>query len=532
MSRNASPPSLSHVEDSHPLTVLVADDDPAVVRLVTRIAEGAGFVVQQACDGLEAFEAVVTDAPGILVTDWNMPGLDGAALCRRLRQHNLPHFTYIVMLTAKSQADDVVEGLEAGADDYVVKPIHPGILVARLHAATRTVIRERNLRGLAKSDYLTGVLNRRAFLERVTEHWNRSTRHQGPLACAMIDIDYFKRVNDALGHAVGDSAIQVVARALQAELRSCDHLARYGGEEFCALLPETTEAGAARWAERARRRVAQSVLQDGAQDVRLTVSLGVAERLADTESPEALIELADQALRVAKEAGRNRVVRFTATCDSLPDTAGKKSLHGALRDVLARHVMSPVTYCPEAGQSTERVADAFLQLGLDAAPVVNGDGMLLGMISEADLLAATASEVAWDSTIDQCVRGNVVRFEEATPAREIMQFLARASVPRVVVVRAGRPTGVISRATLLRWFRNQLAQQPPRASGSPCAATADADTERRAGIIRAADLAAERVAQLRQHVSDPTADFRPAAIGETSRLEGLLTNILALCRWE
>ena len=256
--KGAIPLTMMCSADSNPLTVLAADDDPAALRLIANIASAAGCRVIEAKDGQEAWDRILEHSPDVLVTDWDMPGLDGPQLCRRLRQANLPFCVYVLLLTAKSRAEDLVEGLDAGADDFISKPVDPTVFMARLRVGSRTIAMDRQLREIARLDPLTGLMNRRSFHEQFSTEWGRASRYGHPLSCAMIDLDFFKSINDAHGHAAGDLVLQRAVRALDGCRRASDVLARYGGEEFCVFLAETDESGAAAWAERARLVVAEA----------------------------------------------------------------------------------------------------------------------------------------------------------------------------------------------------------------------------------------------------------------------------------
>ncbi len=257
----------------------------------------------------------------------------------------------------------------------------------------------------------------------------------------------------------------------------------------------------------------------------MTVSLGVAEKLNDTNSPERLTELADQALMTAKQAGRDRVIRFSALRDKMFDLRGVALPIGPLHSVLARDVMSAAVFCPRENDTVRQTADLFLQMRINSAPVVNEVGLVVGIIGESDLLERTALGCGWNDRIRDVMRADVVCYEEETPVQVVFQFLARVSLPRVVVVHRGRPTGVISRATLLRWFRNWARAQTDQAGSE----TDDDTVRRREGIIRTADIAAARAIMLSQSVAKESGDFVPCVVGEATRLESLVNDLLAQC---
>ena len=340
----------------------------------------------------------------------------------------------------------------------------------------------------------------------------------------MVDLDYFKRINDTFGHSAGDTVLQAVANLLESERRCSDSVARYGGEEFCVLLPETDEDGAFLWAERVRNVLANVRVKCGGQELQVTGSFGVAARMEDTSRPEQMLGLADQALGVAKQSGRNRVVRFSALTETGPQNVASGSGGDLLSNVLARDVMSPAVYCPSLQDTVGQVADHFLQLRLNAAPVVDENECLSGMVTDNDLLATVVLPDGINRTIRECLKANTVHYAEETPIREIFRFLARAAAARVVIAKGSRPTGVISRSTLLRWLRNW---HETRATGRPVP-TLSRDSCR-SGILGAARAAEKRLAVLREYLVNPAQDLVPCAVAEATRLEEFAHCILAHC---
>lgn len=287
--------------------VLLVDDDPAILRIVSKVLETSGYHVRQARDGYEAMEALRESPPDFIITDWLMPKIDGLELCRMLRREPLQHYVYLIVLTGKNRTQDMVQAIAAGANDFTTKPVVSGELLARLMAGARVLELERRLTELARSDPLTGLLNRRTFFGLFEQHWVSSARTESPLSCVMIDLDFFKKVNDTHGHPAGDAVLKGIAVTLEKCCRRSDFLCRYGGEEFCVLLLDTCEQGAVQWAERCRRMIADSPLATSLHTVNTTASFGVAQRTASTETPESLLDLADSALLRAKRLGRNRV---------------------------------------------------------------------------------------------------------------------------------------------------------------------------------------------------------------------------------
>ena len=298
------------------MRILVAEDDPVSRRLVEAALRKSDHEVVIACDGVDAWQALsVEDPPRLVILDWMMPGLDGIEVCRRIRDEIAEPYVYVIMLTAKDQKEDIIAGMEAGADDYLVKPFHPHELQARLHAGERIlnlqaelVAAREALRRQATHDSLTGLLNRSAIIDVLNREIDRARRHGSALAVVMADIDTFKRLNDTHGHLVGDTVLAETARLLSMSSRSYDGVGRYGGEEFLLVLPGCEVPQASSQAERVRERIDNHVFDiDGAR-IHVTVSFGIAtvSHVSDV-SAETLIAAADQALYAAKSAGRNCV---------------------------------------------------------------------------------------------------------------------------------------------------------------------------------------------------------------------------------
>ena len=414
----------------------------------------AGYAVRTAADGREALDAVELECPDFLVTDWEMPRIDGLELCRRVREMLLPHYVYIVFLTVRTGAAEMIAGLENGADDFLTKPVAEGELLARMRASSRVLELERRLSQLAHTDSLTGLATQRTFYEALEKEWRRSRRCRAPLSCAMMDLDFFKQVNDVHGHPAGDSVLKFVSELLVDACRASDTVCRYGGEEFCVMLPETTERDAAVWAERARRRLAALRIPAGIKDLRITASFGVAQCREDTQTSEELVDLADQALLCAKRIGRDRVVCYNSLADAAEPALQAAGRHDEVFEgKLARDVMSPLVVCLHENDTIAEAARFLLQSGISSTPVLGGDGALAGFLSEKDLMAAMISPDCWQRPLAGVMRPNVICYEENTPVRVIYEFLCRVSIRGVVITRKGRPTGTISRRSLLRWFR-------------------------------------------------------------------------------
>jgi two-component system, cell cycle response regulator len=320
------------------MKILVAEDDLVTRRMLQAYLEKWGYEVEMVEDGQRAWQILQQpNAPRLTLLDWMMPEMDGMTICREVRRLNIQPYIYLILLTARRYQEDVVAGLEAGADEYLTKPFDPYELRARLRAGARIVelqdslIQAREaLRDLAMHDPLTQLLNRRATMEILNSELSRSNREGKSLTVMMVDIDHFKSVNDRFGHPAGDQVLCEVARRLRASIRAYDAVGRIGGEEFLVVAPGCETAPSRARAEGLREEICSKpvVLKDLA--IHVTVSVGIATSPEpQPQDLEALLSAADQALYRAKENGRNRVegescfTPFSPTTD-LPDGSTPK----------------------------------------------------------------------------------------------------------------------------------------------------------------------------------------------------------------
>jgi diguanylate cyclase (GGDEF)-like protein len=311
-----------------PLQVLVAEDNIAQRKLISRVLMSAGHSVVACEDGETALRMAASHQPDVVLSDWQMPGLDGLELCSALRRTVFGKSIYFILITGESDDALVLDAFERGVDDFIAKPLSPKVLHARMKAAQRLTgvesqIRDeraklrqlaseladanRKLESASVTDFLTGLPNRRHFIQQLDQLWSASARRNRNLACLLIDVDHFKSVNDRYGHSMGDAVLQELAAILLGQKRSEDVICRYGGEEFAVLLPESDLEVAFRVAERFREATErESRAQLGTLSEPITVSVGLAVRSIDTQSASDLLDHADQALYRAKREGRNR----------------------------------------------------------------------------------------------------------------------------------------------------------------------------------------------------------------------------------
>jgi diguanylate cyclase (GGDEF)-like protein len=298
------------------MKILVAEDDLVTRRILQAYLAKWGYEVVTVPDGRQAWELLQQDdAPRLAILDWMMPELDGTSVCREVRRLNRQPYIYLILLTARGYHEDVVTGLEAGADEYLTKPFDPYELRARLRAGARIVelqdslIQAREaLREQAMHDYMTHLLNRRATMDFCVSELSRATREQHPLSAMMVDIDDFKSINDRFGHLTGDGVLCEVAGRLRTCTRTYDAVGRFGGDEFLVVVPGCGTAQALAQAERLREVVCAQPITFNDLSINVTVSVGVATLCRPTQHGlQALIASADQALYRAKAGGRNRI---------------------------------------------------------------------------------------------------------------------------------------------------------------------------------------------------------------------------------
>jgi diguanylate cyclase (GGDEF)-like protein len=302
--------------------ILVVDDNPDNLEIISTRLEFGGYRVARAERGEEAVEKVEEVRPDLVLLDIMMPDMDGYEVARRLRDKEELAYIPIIFVTARDSTEDKVTGLDAGADDYLTKPINFPELEARVRSMLRIKRlqdelekKNRKLEQLSISDGLTGLYNHRHLYELLDEEFERSKRTGEPVSVVMFDLDRFKDVNDTYGHQAGDRVLEKLADILRETAREIDRLGRYGGEEFLAILPDSDPDAGLTFADRVRETVEELEFDiDANGPLDMTISAGVATHPHDEPGePHRLVHYADQALYSAKNSGRNRVVRFEPT---------------------------------------------------------------------------------------------------------------------------------------------------------------------------------------------------------------------------
>jgi diguanylate cyclase (GGDEF)-like protein len=299
--------------------VLLVDGNAITLEHFSALVTGAGFPVQTAKNAEAALDSLQKHFTSIVVLDCSTPGMDALALCRTIREHQFAGYVYVVLLTLHDSEEDILAGLEAGADDYLNKLASPAQVLARLHIAQRILSLEHSLKSsleernrIAMTDSLTGAYNRHYFMRHLNRELKRIRRFGGEVSLLLFDIDHFKRINDNHGHAVGDEVLNVFVQRIQEGLpRDTDWCARLGGEEFAVVLPQTGLAGANIVAERLRSSIAGSALITSGGRISVTTSIGISGAKSFSHgaelSAEELLNAADRCLYTSKQGGRNKV---------------------------------------------------------------------------------------------------------------------------------------------------------------------------------------------------------------------------------
>jgi diguanylate cyclase (GGDEF)-like protein len=298
------------------MKILVAEDDRVSLRILEKNIGAWGYDIIVAGNGDQALRKIGDENVRLAILDWMMPGINGLEICRHIRQNNGSNYIYVILLTSRDRSQDILEGLEAGADDYMTKPVNFLELKARLQTGRRIVELEdkllesnRKLKDLASRDSLTSLWNRANIMRFLEENLERGKREKQPVSTIMVDIDDFKRTNDTCGHLAGDIVLIQVAKRLERCLRKYDKIGRYGGDEMLVVLPGCGLKEAGEIAERLRLAVEGEKVQLPATKLHVSITLGCSSS-ADLSLPtsEALVQASDAALYKGKKQGKNCVV--------------------------------------------------------------------------------------------------------------------------------------------------------------------------------------------------------------------------------
>jgi len=302
------------------IPILLVDDDRFMRTILCQTLQDAGYRVSQATNGKEALELCNKTYFPIILTDWVMPEMDGIEFCRIFREKPAESYSYLILLTSQDGKDKLIAGLEAGADEYLIKPVNEAELMVRLKTAQRILDLESSLqksleeiKQLSIRDALTGTFNRGYLDQHLPNEIRRADRYMRDFSLIMMDLDHFKKINDTWGHQAGDAVLQHCSRIIAGTIRhEVDWVARYGGEEFVLVLPETDQLGCSVVAERLRSLIANSPCSFREEQLNVTSSFGSVTRVPSNDrsgsAADQLLNQADQCLYQAKQQGRNRVI--------------------------------------------------------------------------------------------------------------------------------------------------------------------------------------------------------------------------------
>jgi len=291
------------------IKVLVVDDNPRNIRLLTDILEDENYEVYSVDHGLPVVEMTHRLKPDIILLDIMMPGLDGFEVCRQLKNNYEIKDIPVIMVTAKTDSIDVKKALDLGAFDYIKKPLDEVEVIARVQSALRFKEHQDRLKEMAMKDGLTGLYNHTLLMELFEKEVSQRSRANSDTAFIMLDIDYFKKVNDTYGHMAGDMILKELAVILLESVRTGDVVGRYGGEEFGIVLGNTDEKSAVEICERIRQRIENNLFSTEDRNINITISMGISIKKCDAlVGTSEVIKKADEALYKAKNDGRNRVV--------------------------------------------------------------------------------------------------------------------------------------------------------------------------------------------------------------------------------
>jgi len=373
---------------------------------------------------------------------------------------------------------------------------------------------------VARADALTGLLNRRSFEEHLRREWAFSLRDDRPLACVMLDLDFFKNINDCHGHAIGDQALIQVADLVSKHTRPGDIVCRYGGEEFCVLLPNTDEPTAYTWTVQLRHNVAAATLKAGANELHITASFGIATRSPAIFRQEDLVKKADDALRAAKLAGRNRVVSWSELNRDPDESPSLRKYSVMFQGLVARDIMTAPVTCLEEDVTVAHAAEVFLRQNINSAPITHKDGTLAGIVSEKDIMEALGHAQGWNSPVSQIMTARVIHYEPDARAELIFEFLCRVQIHRVVVVENGRPIGLVSRGSFLQWMQNYANANQAN----------DVAFDARPELLKTADALTNRAQLLREELEETSDELVRPVVNGVSSIQTLIGELLSWAR--
>jgi two-component system cell cycle response regulator len=435
---------------SRPLRVLILAEQRKTLRHISRFLGAMGYEVQQATSAEQALAVMDVALPDFLIVDAEPATAGARDLCRLANPRPAAGHLYTLLMVHEPTLQELGQAIEAGVDDFLTKPIVYAEMLVRLRAGARMLEFERRLCQQSGVDPQTGLPNRHALVERLRRELAQGGEGRSLPACVVADVDFLRHVNLAHGLAAGDRLIGGVIEQLGCHCGSADLLASFGGARFGVLLPERSAAEATAWAEQARAALAEIEVDLGAGTVRPTASFGVAGCEDAATTAEQIVERAVQALQLAKSSGRNCVV----TCGQLDGEAAAWADLAApgkmFERTVARDVMVPCTLLLRPRQTVDQAAVLLRRTGLDEVPVVDTDGRLVGLAAAGMVLDQLCGSkgAASSPSIAEVMSTEVVSYDEQTPLAMLIDFFTRDARSLVVITHDGRPTGLVSTASL------------------------------------------------------------------------------------
>lgn len=429
---------------SRPLKVLIVSDDRPLLRHVSTFLDDFGYRAIQAAGQEQGRAALEGELPDLLIVDSELVPQGGAAWCAAVRSGKQTRYIYTLLAIRGGAPRDLVQAIEAGADDFLQKPVNHGEVLARLRTGARVLEYERRVNRRRSRDSITGLLSESAFYDRVRHELALTNGKPRQLACVMIDLDFFHRFRREHGRAVGDRVLNTVGEACAELAGRPAAAARLAYDRFCVLLPDTSVEKAVKWAERARAKLAELEIPHEEGSLRITASLGVVGCQATSEEAETVVQRAGEALAAAKQSGRNCVARhgeFDGEAESWADLAQPGKL---FERTTVRDVMTPCTVRVHPDETVGQAVALFRQTRMEAIPVVDAEDHLVGLVTHENLRQQSAP----GQTIAQVMTSKVPQFEESTRFSSLMDFFAQQNEPLTLIVRGQRPTGFVTRNSL------------------------------------------------------------------------------------
>lgn len=449
--------------------ILVIDNGAESLRLITAWLRAAGLNIRCCEHFKDALALVKDDCPKLIITDWILDSLEGEIFCRWIREERLPQYVYMMVLADAANLHQSAKAYHVGVDEVLTQSVSREELLSRLTSAVRVIELENHLRTVERNDPLTGLATLRYLNDQLKREWHRAKNYRLPLACVVIDVDDFSTINHLHGAEIGDLVLQELAATIQKECRNLDYLCRLECDRMLLVLPECAEVNAFRIAKRIEMAIDDIRVDDGEAEVRCSASMGIAQRNTDTPNLEAVIDNAEEALRMAKKAGKRRVVSYRDCHESIGFDNDEDHVRDSLEHMAASEIMTTPILCVRESDTIAQAVQLLLKNGFNSAPVVDAEGILAGVISEKDLMQALRQPGAWQLPVSRAMRSDVIRFEETDPAIHVYEFLSNAAIRRVIIIKDGRPTGVISRGNCLR-FIHPVEGKPAEADTSKLAA--------------------------------------------------------------